>query len=108
MLSLDLVVAQSPEVGRRPAPRDDTEAAVDDHDALLDAREHRAEEGVRLQRLALLGVFTFWGASNSSDALPYFAGPGVLFAVAAVLGYRALARPWSRSGAGPRHPQPQR
>ncbi|HEY3550066.1 MAG TPA: hypothetical protein VGK69_03295 [Gaiellaceae bacterium] len=40
--------------------------------------------------LALLGVFTFWGASNSSDALPYFAVPGVLFALAAVTGYRAL------------------
>ena len=40
--------------------------------------------------LSLLAVFTFWGASNSSDALPYFAVPGVLFAVAAVLGYRAL------------------
>jgi hypothetical protein len=40
--------------------------------------------------LALLAVFVFWGASNSSDALPYFAVPGGLFAVSAVLGYRAL------------------
>jgi hypothetical protein len=40
--------------------------------------------------LALLAVFVFWGASNSSDALPYFAVPGALFAVSAVLGYRAL------------------
>lgn len=40
--------------------------------------------------LALLAVFTFWGASNSSDALPYFAVPGVLFGISAVLGYHAL------------------
>jgi hypothetical protein len=40
--------------------------------------------------LALLAVFIFWGAGNSSDALPYFAVPGVLFALSAVLGYRAL------------------
>ena len=40
--------------------------------------------------LALLAVFIFWGASDSSDALPYFVVPGVLFAVSAVLGYRAL------------------
>jgi hypothetical protein len=40
--------------------------------------------------LALLAVFIFWGASNSSDALPYFAVPGVLFALSAVTGYRAL------------------
>jgi hypothetical protein len=40
--------------------------------------------------LALLAVFIFWGASNSSDALPYFAVPGVLFALSAVLGYRVL------------------
>jgi hypothetical protein len=40
--------------------------------------------------LSLLAVFIFWGASNSSAALPYFALPGVLFAVAGVLGYRAL------------------
>lgn len=40
--------------------------------------------------LALLAVFVFWGASNSSDALPYFAVPGVLFALSAVTGYRAL------------------
>jgi hypothetical protein len=45
--------------------------------------------------LALLAVFIFWGAGNSSDALPYFAVPGALFAVSAVLGYRAL-------GLGPR------
>lgn len=40
--------------------------------------------------LALLGVFVFWGASNSPDALPYFAVPGVLFGVSAVTGYHAL------------------
>jgi hypothetical protein len=40
--------------------------------------------------LALLAVFIFWGGTNSSDALPYFAVPGVLFAVAAAFGYRAL------------------
>ncbi|HJQ74304.1 MAG TPA: hypothetical protein VJ814_05425 [Gaiellaceae bacterium] len=38
--------------------------------------------------LALLGVFVFWGASNSSDALPYFAVPGALFALSVALGYR--------------------
>jgi hypothetical protein len=43
-----------------------------------------------LGMLALLAVFIFWGASNSSAALPYFAVPGVLFAIAAVFGYRAL------------------
>jgi hypothetical protein len=40
--------------------------------------------------IALLAVFTFWGASNDPNALPYFAVPGVLFALSAVLGYRAL------------------
>ena len=40
--------------------------------------------------LALLGVFTFWGASNSPDALPYFAVPGVLFGLSALLGSHAL------------------
>jgi hypothetical protein len=40
--------------------------------------------------LALLAVFVFWGASNSSDALPYFAVPGALFGLSAVTGYRAL------------------
>jgi hypothetical protein len=40
--------------------------------------------------LALLAVFIFWGASNSSAVLPYFAVPGVLFVVSAVFGYRAL------------------
>jgi hypothetical protein len=39
-------------------------------------------------QLALLAVFVFWGASNSSDALPYFAVPGVLFAFSAALGFR--------------------
>lgn len=39
-------------------------------------------------QLALLAVFVFWGASNSSDALPYFAVPGVLFALSVALGYR--------------------
>lgn len=42
--------------------------------------------------LALLAVFVFWGASDSPDALPYFAVPGGLFAVSAVLGYRFLSR----------------
>lgn len=41
--------------------------------------------------VALLAVFVFWGASNSPDALPYFAVPGVLFAVSLVFGYRALS-----------------
>ena len=40
-------------------------------------------------QLALLAVFVFWGASNSSDALPYFAVPGALFALSVALGYRA-------------------
>jgi hypothetical protein len=40
--------------------------------------------------LALLAVFIFWGGSNSSAALPYFAVPGVLFALAALFGYLAL------------------
>jgi hypothetical protein len=43
--------------------------------------------------LALLAVFVFWGASNSSDALPYFAVPGVSLGLSAVLGYRAWTRP---------------
>jgi hypothetical protein len=42
--------------------------------------------------LALLAVFIFWGAGNSSAAVPYFAVPGVLFAVSAVFGYLALRR----------------
>jgi hypothetical protein len=40
--------------------------------------------------LALLAVFIFWGAGNSTAALPYFAVPGVLFALSGFLGYRAL------------------
>jgi hypothetical protein len=40
--------------------------------------------------LALLAVFIFWGAGNSSAARPYFAVPGVLFAVSAIFGYRVL------------------
>jgi hypothetical protein len=40
--------------------------------------------------LALLAVFIFWGAGNSSDALPYFAVPGVLFGISVALGYHAL------------------
>lgn len=40
--------------------------------------------------IALLAVFVFWGGTNSSDALPYFAVPGVLFALSVVCGYRAL------------------
>ena len=58
--------------------------------------------------LALLAVFVFWGASNSSDALPYFAVPGVLFAVAALLAYRAWSRPWTKSAAAQRHGPPAR
>lgn len=38
--------------------------------------------------IALLAVFVFWGGDNSTDALPYFAVPGVLFALSAALGYR--------------------
>jgi hypothetical protein len=56
--------------------------------------------------LALLAVFIFWGASNSSAALPYFAVPGVLFGIAALLGYRAWTRPWTRSAAAQRHRPP--
>ena len=57
--------------------------------------------------LSLLAVFIFWGAGNSSAALPYFAVPGVLYGVAALLAYRAWAQPWTRSAAAQRHP-PQR
>jgi heme A synthase len=39
--------------------------------------------------IALLAVFVFWGASNSSDALPYFVVPVLLFGLSGVLGYRA-------------------
>jgi hypothetical protein len=46
--------------------------------------------------LGLLGVFVFWGASNSSDALPYFAVPGVLLPLSALLGYRAWTQPPTR------------
>ena len=49
-----------------------------------------------LGMLALLAVFIFWGAGNSTAALPYFAVPGVLFALSAVCAYRL----W--------HAQPQR
>lgn len=38
--------------------------------------------------LALLAVFVFWGAGDSTAALPYFAVPGVLFALSAALGFR--------------------
>lgn len=57
--------------------------------------------------LALLGVFVFWGASNSSDALPYFAVPGVLFLAAALLGYRAWSQSWTRGAAAQRHRPPR-
>lgn len=40
--------------------------------------------------LALLAVMIFWGAGNTTAALPYFAVPGVLWAVAAVCGYLAV------------------
>lgn len=56
--------------------------------------------------LALLAVFIFWGADNSPDALPYFAVPGVLFALAALLSYRAWSRPWTRDAAAQRHVRP--
>jgi hypothetical protein len=39
--------------------------------------------------IALLAVFVFWGGTNSSDALPYFVIPGLLFLLSGVLGYRA-------------------
>jgi heme A synthase len=39
--------------------------------------------------IALLAVFVFWGADNSSDALPYFVIPALLFVLSGVLGYRA-------------------
>jgi hypothetical protein len=56
-----------------------------------------------LGMLALLAVFTFWGAGNSSAALPYFAVPGVLFALAGFLGYRALKpQGWLGSRGGDR------
>lgn len=54
--------------------------------------------------LALLAVFTFWGTANSTDALPYFAVPGVLLGGSALLAYRAWSRPWSREPAARRHP----
>jgi hypothetical protein len=40
--------------------------------------------------LALLAVFIFWGGSNLSAALPYFAVPGALFAISGVIGRRAV------------------
>jgi hypothetical protein len=40
--------------------------------------------------LALLAVFVFWGGSNSTAALPYFAVPGALFAISGVIGHRAV------------------
>jgi hypothetical protein len=51
--------------------------------------------------LSLLAVFVFWTAGRSSAALPYFAVPGALFAVAALLGYRSWSRRWT-------HPAPRR
>lgn len=57
--------------------------------------------------LALLGVFVFWGAGNSSAALPFFALPGGLFVAAALLGYRAWAQPWTRNAAAQRHRPPR-
>jgi hypothetical protein len=54
--------------------------------------------------LALLAVFIFWGASGSSSALPFFAVPGVLYAAAGLLAYRAWAKPWTRNAAAQRHP----
>jgi hypothetical protein len=40
--------------------------------------------------LALLAVMIFWGAGNTTAALPYFAVPGVLWAIAVVCGFLAL------------------
>jgi hypothetical protein len=57
--------------------------------------------------LALLAVFIFWGAGNSSAALPFFAVPGVLFGVAALFGYRAWSRPFTRNAAAQRHRPPR-
>lgn len=57
--------------------------------------------------LALLAVFVFWGASNSPDALPYFAVPGALFGLSAFLGYRAWSQPWTRNAAAQRHRPPR-
>jgi hypothetical protein len=57
--------------------------------------------------LALLAVFVFWGASNSSDALPYFAVPGGLFGVAVLLGYRAWSQPRTRTDVAQRHRPPR-
>ncbi|MFL5960664.1 MAG: phage holin family protein [Gaiellaceae bacterium] len=64
--------------------------------------------GALFGMLALLAVFVFWGADNSSDALPYFAVPGVLFGVAALLAYRAWSRPWTRSAAAQTRVRPRR
>jgi hypothetical protein len=50
--------------------------------------------------LSLLAVFVFWGAANSSDALPYFAVPGALFALSAALGFRA----WQAGRSAARRP----
>jgi hypothetical protein len=47
--------------------------------------------------LSLLAVFVFWGADRQSAALPFLAVPGVLFAIAVLLGYRAWSRRWTRS-----------
>lgn len=58
--------------------------------------------------LALLAVFIFWGASNSSSALPFFAVPGVLLAASVLLVLRAWSRPWTRYAAAQRHPPPRR
>jgi hypothetical protein len=47
--------------------------------------------------LSLLAVFVFWGADRRSAALPFLAVPGVLFALAVLLGYRMWTRRWTRS-----------
>lgn len=54
------------------------------------AAPHVASLAAVIGLLALLAVFIFWGASNSSDVLPYFAVPGVLFALSVVFGYQAV------------------
>ena len=61
-----------------------------------------------LGTVALLGVFVFWGISESSSVLPWFAVPGVIFLLAGLLGYRAWTQPWTRGAAAQRHVQPRR
>jgi len=57
-----------------------------------------------LGTLALFAVFVFWGGSNSSSALPYFAVPGALLLLSVVLGYWAWLRRPAGSVRQPRRP----